>query len=93
MKTVLRWTMILVFVPVLANWFYLEPLYRAARVLAPRPAAVEVSAPLSTPGHGAFCNSGAEPSVFLGRDVPELGSYAAFADWCEARGGELGWTV
>ena len=34
MKTALRWVLIRVCVPVLADWLYLDPLYRVARLLA-----------------------------------------------------------
>jgi hypothetical protein len=44
-------------------------------------------------GHGTWCQIGREPAVFLGRDVPGLGSYGAFAEWCEARKGRIGWSA
>ena len=93
MKLILRWFALAVVVPLLAGWFHVDPLYRAARSLTKAPAVAQVSAQTSDPGHGAFCSDPAGPSVFLGRDVPELGTYPAFRDWCEERGGETGWKV
>ena len=92
MSTVLKWVGILAVVPLLTGWFYVDPLYRAARCLA-QLQPVERVAMVMEPGHGAYCSNESEPSVFLGRDVPELGSYQAFDRWCQERGGETSWKV
>lgn len=47
----------------------------------------------ATPAHGAYCAPIGEGAVFLGRDVPELGSYGAFQEWCAARGGVARWSA
>ena len=43
------------------------------------------------PGHGAYCKIPGEPAVFLGRDLPDLGDYKAFTEWCLERNGEVAW--
>ena len=43
--------------------------------------------------HGAYCQLPERPTVFLGRDVPQLASYRAFRGWCTARGGITRWSV
>ena len=65
------------------------------------PAPGDLAVPLVEPaapgdgdtGHGAYCELAEEPALFLGRDVPELGTYQAFQGWCEARGGTTRWSA
>jgi len=57
--------------------------------LAALPAAVG----MEVPAHGTFCLPAGGGAVFLGRDVPELVSYGAFARWCAARGGVTRWSA
>ena len=44
-------------------------------------------------GHGAYCRGVVSSPVFLGRDVSGRVTYSEFRSWCEARGGQTGWTA
>jgi hypothetical protein len=70
---------------------WLADAIRPAGPVAPEalPRAGEVGAA----AHGAYCAPAGEGAVFLGRDVPELGSYGAFQEWCTAQGGVARWSA
>ena len=45
------------------------------------------------PGHGNYCLIPAKGGYFYGRDLQEeVGTYAAFAAWCQRHGGKVRWT-
>lgn len=92
MKSVLRWALITFALPLVGGWFALPPLHRIVATLAgaAAPAALVEVEPA---GHGAYCRGAARTPRFLGRDLPELGSYSAFQTWCEKQGGEVDWTA
>ncbi len=84
--------MLKLLVVVLLSWL-------ADTVLPPAPA--DLTAPMGELAassdddlaHGAYCQLPQEPTVFLGRDVPQLASYRAFRSWCTGRGGITRWSV
>ena len=92
MKSVLRWAVMAVVLPLLAEWFALPPIHRIVAALTLREAVVG-QAQTTLPGHGAYCREGDQSALFLGRDLGGLGSYSVFEVWCEEQGGEVGWTA
>lgn len=91
MKALVKWILLALLFPLLLEWFFPHPFYRLAVGLFAEHSRTRVSQ--GAAGRGAYCAGRGEPAVFLGRDRPEWGTYAAFEAWCRDRGGEIGWTA
>ena len=59
---------------------------------APAPIPLPAATSEAEEGHGAYCAT-SKGAVFLGRDVPELGSYRALDAWCSQQGGSTRWSA